>query len=42
MHYSTKNMVGLDTFFRDQVFELFADLSENMKICDKTFGILCL
>ena len=37
-----KNMVGLDTFFRDQVFEMFADLSESMKICNETFGILCL
>ena len=37
-----KNMVGLDTFFRDQVFETFAYLSESVKISNETFGILCL
>ena len=37
-----KNMVGLETFFRDQVFETFANPSESMKISNETFGILCL
>ena len=29
-------------FFRDQVFETFANPSESMKINNETFGILCL
>ena len=37
-----KTMVGLDTFFRDQVFETFDNSSESMKISNETFGILCL
>ena len=35
-------MVGLDTFFRDQVFETFDNPSESMKISNETFEILCL
>ena len=37
-----KTMVGLDNFFRDQVFEKFANPSESIKISNETFGILCL
>ena len=37
-----KTMVGLDTFFRDQVFETFDNPSESMKISNETFEILCL
>ena len=38
----SKTMVGLDTFFRDQVFETFDNPSESMKISNETFEILCL
>ena len=37
-----KTTAGLDNFFRDQVFETFANPSESMKISNETFGILCL
>ena len=37
-----KTTAGLDNFFRDQVFETFANPLESMKISDETFGILCL
>ena len=37
-----KTTAGLDNFFRDQVFEKFANPSESIKISNETFGILCL
>ena len=37
-----KATAGLDNFFRDQVFEKFANPSESIKISNETFGILCL